>query len=402
MTVCICFLLEILVAKIPYTAIAENSRKSALFYQAKGLHPQEGEHAIHTRKDYYADTVLLNLISTQDTGHPLISVILAPYFDEKSMDAAGDYMAVAFSGKEANTYYFRYWHGSMLWLKPLLCVTEISGIFKLYKVLTLFFLLSIMAWSVEKRRGKLGISFLLAFFLGGGWEAVSCLEYGNTMLLVLAMTILYLVIGRKGEAELLYLCVINGVITCFVDFLTIETLTFTLPMGMLFLFETNSTENQNPKSQFTVVTRALCCWGFSYAGMFLIKWILAAGIIGVQGIYDSVQRTGEHMNMQQGRAMFYNIQALIHVAGASKKTQIFLVICYAILLVYVLFYLCKTGKLIFSVLVLIPYIRYMIVSNHSYLHHYFTYRAQMIAVLIIVYVLFEKIIKKRSRGKRNV
>jgi len=37
----------------------------------------------------------------------------------------------------------------------------------------------------------------------------------------------------------------------------------------------------------------------------------------------------------------------------------------------------------------VPYIRYMVLSNHAYLHFFFTYRAQMAAIVALVMILGE-------------
>ena len=236
-TVLVSLLLEMLVGQIPVATLKENAQKSALFYMISGLHPQEGENAVYTRKDYYADTVLLNLICSRNEKYPVKNLILAPYYDHASMDAAEDYMAVAFSEAEANTYYFRYWHGSMIWLNPLLCLMDVEGIFKLYKVLTIGLLIFIIIWCVARKRWEVGISFGVAFLIIEGWETVSCLEYGNTMLLLLVLTVVYLLQREKSVANLFRLSVINGVLTCFIDYLTIETLVFTIPTGMWILLQ---------------------------------------------------------------------------------------------------------------------------------------------------------------------
>ena len=43
--------------------------------------------------------------------------------------------------------------------------------------------------------------------------------------------------------------------------------------------------------------------------------------------------------------------------------------------------------LLYALIGLIPYIRYVVLQNHSYLHNFFTYRAQLATVLAIVLIL---------------
>ena len=401
LTVCVCMLLELLVAKIPQAAIKENAKKSAMFYHTNGLHPQEKPYAAHTRKDYYADTVLLNIISSQDENTPIKSVVSAPYFDEESMSAAEDYMAVAFSDAEPNSNYFRYWHGSMVWLKPLLFITDIEGVFLLYRIMTIGLLALIIIRCIIKKKWEISIAFLMAFGISGGWETVSCLEYGNTMLYVLLMTGIYS-LTIQNEINLFQLSVVNGVLTCFIDFLTIETLAFTLPTAMWMLMKSDGDENRSKKKNGTVVLKALSCWGLSYAGMFLLKWILAAVMLGKQGLMDSFQRTASHIYGNAGTALFYNIRTMLHGMPFPEWVQICMVTVYAILVFYVVSVLWKRKRADGIIVALMPYLRYIVVSEHSYTHHYFTYRAQMVTVLFIVFILFKKYMDNRSRGIKNV
>ena len=43
--------------------------------------------------------------------------------------------------------------------------------------------------------------------------------------------------------------------------------------------------------------------------------------------------------------------------------------------------------LLYALVGLIPYMRYVVLHNHSYLHYFFTYRAQMATILAILLIL---------------
>jgi hypothetical protein len=60
---------------------------------------------------------------------------------------------------------------------------------------------------------------------------------------------------------------------------------------------------------------------------------------------------------------------------------------------------------IFLLLGVLPYLRYLALSNHSYMHYFFTYRAQMVTVLAAFYLTWEyglKNLKKQNPGKQNL
>ena len=45
--------------------------------------------------------------------------------------------------------------------------------------------------------------------------------------------------------------------------------------------------------------------------------------------------------------------------------------------------------LLLFIIGIVPYVRYLVLSNHSYLHHFFTYRAQMTSVVALVMIIDE-------------
>ena len=56
--------------------------------------------------------------------------------------------------------------------------------------------------------------------------------------------------------------------------------------------------------------------------------------------------------------------------------------------------------LLYACVALIPYVRYLVLHNHSYIHYSFTYRAQaatVIAICFIFFELFEKAPRKAVR-----
>ena len=38
---------------------------------------------------------------------------------------------------------------------------------------------------------------------------------------------------------------------------------------------------------------------------------------------------------------------------------------------------------------LVPYVRYLLLSNHAYMHYFFTYRAQLVTVMVLMYICWE-------------
>ena len=66
--------------------------------------------------------------------------------------------------------------------------------------------------------------------------------------------------------------ILSGVLTCFLDFLTAETLTFTIPVILLLMLWEQ--ESASLKTQVLRLIKWGCAWLGSYAAMFAIKWLL--------------------------------------------------------------------------------------------------------------------------------
>ena len=64
----------------------------------------------------------------------------------------------------------------------------------------------------------------------------------------------------------------------------------------------------------------------------------------------------------------------------------------------------KARSFVITMLVMgaIPYLRFMVLSNHSYLHDFFTYRAQAVTLLALIAAIAAAIPKeKEEKPKKN-
>ena len=54
---------------------------------------------------------------------------------------------------------------------------------------------------------------------------------------------------------------------------------------------------------------------------------------------------------------------------------------------------------ILAVVAFIPVIRFLVVSNHTYIHYFFTYRALLVTVMIALYIVYETTVLSGRKGK---
>ena len=74
-------------------------------------------------------------------------------------------------------------------------------------------------------------------------------------------------------------------------------------------------------------------------------------------------------------------------------------VCFAV--VYMFRWKKFSMKMILLCLLLgmVPYLRYIVLENHSYIHYFFTYRAQLITVIALLYVTYEFGVKNLIKRK---
>ena len=71
---------------------------------------------------------------------------------------------------------------------------------------------------------------------------------------------------------------------------------------------------------------------------------------------------------------------------------------------FCIWYLFRTKKVndvnrLFGMLAIIPVVRFLVLNNHSYIHFFFTYRALLVTVVVLVYVLGGYMISWRKKTK---
>ena len=94
-------------------------------------------------------------------------------------------------------------------------------------------------------------------------------------------------------------------------------------------------------------------------------------------------------------AWWHNLGCLYHIKDTLNEGTIFLTSFLIILIAFSMIYLFYTKKIEGAfllpavVLFFLPFLRYLVLSNHSYLHYFFTYRAMLISVFIFLFLIWE-------------
>lgn len=411
------YLLLVAASAIPNDMIKANMEKSALSYKEKQAFSYDGETKLKDTADNYADAILLCVSWNMGDGSPFVSALDTKYNDGGDYgENAGFYLSVT-QNEKPNTDYSRYWHGSAMLIRPLHLFSDVDGI----KLMGLIFaiLLAVIALIIliKHKHIMLGVSLALSLALVHIWNIRLSLEYQPAILIALLFCILFLIAERKSDNALTHLSVICGVAVAFFDFLTTETLTILLPLILTIAVRAKEQRCGDFKSCIRLLLFCLISWGIAYCLTFILKWSVASLATGenkfILALTSAEERFGStaETNLNPIAAIFLaplaNLSTLFgSVVRVDIPRVVIGILLFAMIVISVVYLFGKkstdkTPQKLLSILGMIVFVRFMILSNHSYLHEFFTYRALAAPILAVLAGLCISCTPSRKEAKKR-
>ena len=398
-------------AYIPRGAIEDNMRASAAYLAADSVFPLAVEGVEGSRIDRYADSSLLGIAWQYDAADPLRSVMRSAYYSTPYQNENDNLRDAVENNEPANEQYLRYWHGSLLFVRPLLSVLTLPQIYALHGVELALLAAALLALLLRQKEYAPAAGLFAGMIAASFWFVPLSLEYTWVCQLTLALAIVAVRLAARGKWERCgYLFLLGGMLTNYLDFLTAETLTLLVPL--LLLVWLRRRDERAPLVRFACVNAL--AWACGYAGMWVSKWLLAGAVLGENVMPEVTEHVAERLSGELtgigpiryvAAAVWRNVFCLFPmgwgVAGALAGLTLLVAAAY-----YGFVYrrpgANKTLLLICAALALVPYVRYLALRNHSYLHCFFTCRAQMASVLAVALILAELTERRQGEhGKRR-
>ena len=414
----------VLTSKIPKEKIYGNLKENAEFY--RDLDGIENRRKSYKMIHYYADSMLFNIMSCIDTNKPIKSIMEAKYYKYREYDSNGDFVDLMDNNLESNEQYIRYWHGSLSILRPLTVFFNVNQIYTIMKV-TFWILVAILLLIIFKKYKMLTIVLVMAASMLNFSTIPTCFEYMWTVLIAIIVSIISLLIEKKGNKGLYLLYFITGIVTCYFDFLSTETLTILLPVILTLLVRYKDNRIKNFKDGFKFIVVSCMLWFVSYAMMWATKWILASIILKVNALDYVKDNALLRLNISNGalgrikikNILLQNISKVWPLRLLKNKNKTWIVL-FASLIVSLLIssilkliiYLKQKGlnyekdsikmRILLLLIATIPYVRYIVMGNHSYYHSFFTYRAQLPTIIAIIFIIIYTIKRDIKKIKEKM
>lgn len=364
--------------------------------------------------DNYADSIWVNIAWFMGRGNPIKNSVDTWYYDgENAGENIGLYKAVTEEITNPNTDYTRYWHGTAGVIRILHLVTDVTGVKNLGFFIILALAAVIMILLIRDEKDFVAVAFFLSICMIKIWNVRLSMEYQPAFILAFLMCILYLCMERKGNDKLIFLAIAGGEGIAFFDFLTTETLVILLPLILVITVRALDGRIGIWKENLKFLTTQGIAWLVSYGVTIIMKWVLASVVSGENKFLTALHMAKERVNgkvpvkegtnsiLQILNAPAANLSVLF---GGTRRIESFSLTLGIILIIlfFVIFIvgMCNAKKekrtaigILFG-LGSVILLRYMVLSNHSYLHAFFTYRGLVSMILAMFSIILLNIGKK--------
>ncbi len=350
---------------------------------------------VFQNKEGYTDSIMVQYAFEKIPGKNAFEhAMWAYHYDlEEGIWAAEESLRAVLDGADTSRMhlreYSRYWHGYLVYLKPLLLVFSWSGLVVFGIVLQILMLAALIIAAIRHCHPEVAAVVAAGFaFMKPSLVMVS-VDMSVCWIITLAALLFLLCRGdwleRHGAFPFFFLAV--GILTSYFDFLTYPVVTCAYPLCVYFLMH----EEDRVLEGLKRLTGYCASWGIGYAGMWSMKWLIADVTLHTGTIKDALWNVIGRTEAIGGRPRFNGGFYVIGLNLQEYDKMIYPIaasVLALLALVFLVWACIKTsvketlrGAAPYVVSFFIPFAWIIAVQHHSALHARFTFRILSIAVL---------------------
>lgn len=302
--------------------------------------------------------------------------------------------------------YTRYWHGYLVYLKPLLLLFSWKQLSVMGILLQILLMAAMAVLSVRRKHSGVAVMMVTGFLFMK--PALVLVSLTMTVCWVITLSALIFMIMKNDwlKEKKLYpeFFLTVGILTSYFDFLTYPVVTLGFPLCAFFLMNHNmdgskgeggsrETKGQLLKTSVLRVIGFCVSWGVGYAGMWAMKWIVADLTLHTGTIRDAVWSIIGRTEAIGGRSRLNGGFYVIGLNLQEYDYAIYPVMAAAIALVSLVLVIIACGKkgtgtvlvrlVPYMIIFCIPFVWIIVVQHHSALHARFTFRIIAVAVMAV-------------------
>ena len=368
---------------IPNSAIEKNVRSSYEILNKEGnyfnwLDPEEERKLNSFAYDNFTDSLMLDLAFSKNEKYSNLENAMANTHSGWGVEGLGAHFGL--EDVDGTEEYSRYWHGYLVFLKPLLCLFNIHGI-RILVTICHCLLLILNLFLLFKKARKLIVPYLFSLFFINPITISQSLQF-SSVFFVSNFAILLLLVYHKKLKENNKLCLFFfgiGMIATFFDLLTYPIATFCFPI-VLTLFLNNP---KTFKEGFFTIVKLAICWGVGYFVFWFAKWAVASIVLKRNCIAEAI----EQVLFRVGNDAGYNSGLKIRFLSITLSWWMFFsvqnAVALAVLVVLLVCFFVVNRKNLswnwkkiapFLIVILVPFCWNLVLANHTYMHYWYTFR----------------------------
>ena len=388
--ICLGFLLILFSYLMPTDRIHSNLLESEDFFEEGVTYPELISGYPDTRLDQFTDCLMLLTAAAKTEDSLPFQAMNNARYSIGDTDPEETFVEIFHEGSanyKADNGYGRYWHGYLVFLKPLLTLFNYKQILTLNLMLQLSLILALGV--VYGKRGNLRciLPFAAVCFFINPLAVILSIQYSGVWIITLSALLILALKNELSGEKLAAFFLIVGCVTSFMDLFTFPTITLGIPLAYCILSGQSSL-----RDLFRRVIISGLSWGTGYGGMWAGKWIVGGLITRKNLLRNAMQAasTRRGYTSELGNSIHYR-NVLLRLYYTCNGTVIKM-----ILLISVVITLClllrkaRPDPVRMSglfVVCLIPFLWFAFVANHSFVHYWFTYRTLASTVYAAVAIL---------------
>jgi len=344
------------------------------------------------RLDGFTDAIMLQTAVYAQDENPMKAAMRNDRmeFSEGKLDPAGSLKQYVYGNRSGYVVdYARYWHGYLLFLKPLLLFFSLSDIRMMNAALQLILAAGVLLLAFRKRGLRLALPMGLALLVLNPVSTALSMQFSSVYYLTL-LGLLIMLLTESWDRSWGYLVFLFlGIGTAFFDFLTYPACAVGTCLALQALMS-----RADGKTRLLKTAGSGAAWAFGYGGMWSGKWLAASLITGNSVMRDAVEqaqyRSGGEVTAAEGgvsatfgTVLGRNLGVLANPAAAVIVLALLGLLVWLLVTKRCRFALERASLLSLAIAFAVPFVWYFLLRNHSLVHCWMTYRNLSAAVFAL-------------------
>lgn len=398
------YFLLCIVYLVPQDKMWANATKSSTIFQREGIGGEMIADHEDSRLENLDDSIFIMTAIQEKNQHFYEEAVLNEHYGSEGLQSY-EVLAQLNGLNLVSKSYERYWHGYLIFLKPLLMFFDFASI--RYIMMGIQLSLCMLIAMVIGHNGKSYFLFLVPFI--GMWLFLNplplsiSLQY-NRIFLITLIEILLILIKPKVYSDTskwpLHFLIV-GILTSYFDFLTYPLITYGVPIALLLAIYGTSF-----KQEFIELVKTATSWIIGYVGMWSEKWIIASIVLKKNVIKQAIDEI--FLWTADSTSFDIDITSSAAIKRVIMVRPLFLAIVVLFAFISLAIVLVKKRSISVRNLALLliaagPFAWYIAISNHTYAHWFFTFREMSVTIYALLMFAICNIYdcEFKSLGKKN-